>query len=273
MESKLMIHVISLGAGVQSSTMALMAKHGELGYDVDCAIFADTGAEPEGVYTWLDWLETQIPFPVYRVSHGNLYEHIMRPDTDKSRFVSVPFYTDASGRAGMTRRQCTREYKIAPLQKKQRELIGLKKGQHGPKHVALKSLIGISLDEMQRMKDSGKGYIENVWPLIDLRMTRRDCLQWMTDKGYPEPTKSACTFCPYHDNEMWRDMRDNDPTSWDQAVEVDRHLRSGSIFQRKLGSDLYLHNDLVPLEDVDLQTPEDRGQINFLDECDGMCGV
>ena len=44
-----MIRILSLGAGVQSSTLALMIAHGELPM-VDHAIFADTGAEPAGVY-------------------------------------------------------------------------------------------------------------------------------------------------------------------------------------------------------------------------------
>ena len=40
-----MLRVISLGAGVQSTTMALMAAHGEIGPMPDCAIFADTGCQ------------------------------------------------------------------------------------------------------------------------------------------------------------------------------------------------------------------------------------
>lgn len=62
---------LSLGAGVQSSTLALMIAHGEL-EPVEAAIFADTGWEPRKVYEWLDWLEKQLPFPVHRVQHGNL---------------------------------------------------------------------------------------------------------------------------------------------------------------------------------------------------------
>lgn len=62
---------LSLGAGVQSSTLALMIAHGEI-EPVDAAIFADTQWEPSHVYDWLDWLEKQLPFPVYRVTHGNL---------------------------------------------------------------------------------------------------------------------------------------------------------------------------------------------------------
>ena len=63
-----MLNALSLGAGVQSSTLALMAMQGEVEPMPDCAIFADTGDEPKAVYEWLKWLETQLPFPVYHVS-------------------------------------------------------------------------------------------------------------------------------------------------------------------------------------------------------------
>ena len=67
-----MKHIISLGAGVQSSALALMAAKGEITPMPDFAIFADTQAEPQSVYRWLDWLETQLPFPVHRVTKGDL---------------------------------------------------------------------------------------------------------------------------------------------------------------------------------------------------------
>ena len=67
-----MLNIISLGAGVQSSTMALMAAHGEITPMPDGAVFADTKREPAPVYVWLDWLEKQLPFPVHRVSKGDL---------------------------------------------------------------------------------------------------------------------------------------------------------------------------------------------------------
>lgn len=274
-----MKHVISLGAGVQSSTMALMAAHGEITPMPDCAIFADTQAEPDRVYEWLDWLETQLPFPVYRVSHKEgLLVNIMKMDVkgaDKERFISVPFFTDLHN-GGMTRRQCTREYKIAPIEKKVRELVGLAKGERVKKGQLLVSQwIGISTDEATRMKDSRTHWIECRWPLIEKRMNRTDCLNWMKANGYPEPAKSSCTFCPYHDNRTWRDMKKNDPKAWSQAVEVDNHLRSGAASDaRGMTTNLYLHRSLVPLEDVDLSTAEERGQINmFENECEGMCGV
>lgn len=274
-----MKHIISLGAGVQSSTMALMAAHGEITPMPDCAIFADTGAEPERVYEWLNWLEKQLPFPVYRVMHKTgLLENIMAQDVkgpEKDRFVSVPFFTD-SHNSGMTRRQCTREFKITPIEKKVRELCGLAKGERTKKGTKLVTQwIGISTDEATRMKDSRTHWIDHRWPLIEKRMNRTDCLTWMREKGYPEPAKSSCTFCPYHDNRTWRDMKDNDPKAWQQAIEVDDHLRSGSAsVARGMTANLYLHRSLVPLRAVDLSTAEERGQINmFENECEGMCGV
>jgi 3'-phosphoadenosine 5'-phosphosulfate sulfotransferase (PAPS reductase)/FAD synthetase len=69
------IHILSLGAGVQSSTLALMAAAGEVTPMPAAAIFADTQDEPASVYRWLDWLEKQLPFPVYRVTAGKSFNN------------------------------------------------------------------------------------------------------------------------------------------------------------------------------------------------------
>ncbi len=68
--------VISLGAGVQSSTMALMAANGELPKP-DCAIFADTGYEPKAVYRYLEFLKKVLPYPIYNVSKGNIRDDML----------------------------------------------------------------------------------------------------------------------------------------------------------------------------------------------------
>ena len=62
--------VMSLGGGIQSSVMALMA--GERAFDrvPDCAIFADTHWEPPSVYDHIEWLEGQLRFPLYVVDNG-----------------------------------------------------------------------------------------------------------------------------------------------------------------------------------------------------------
>lgn len=271
-----MLRVISLGAGVQSTTMALMAAHGEIGPLPDCAIFADTGWEPQHVYDHLDWLESRLPYPVHRVSNGNI-RHALT-STEKGRYASVPFFLKTTNglvwEKGMSRRQCTSEYKLKPLHWKMRELLG--KGRRD--RIAPNSIevwIGISTDEAQRMKPSHAAWMTNRWPLIEAGMSRAACLDWMEKAQYPRPPKSSCIGCPFHNDAMWRDMKLNDPASWDDAVEVDRTIRNGgTAFNRDIRGEQYMHSSLRPLDEVDFSNLEDRGQLNmFNNECLGMCGV
>lgn len=266
--------VISLGAGVQSSVMALMAAKGEITPMPDCAIFADTQAEPDHVYEWLDWLETQLPFPIHRVTAGNLRDDLITSAQTGARVPNPPLFLKTPQSDGMLFRYCTTDYKITPIYKKLRELIGLKPRQRAPKEVVVEQWIGISQDEIQRMKMSRDKWVENRWPLLEKRMSRLLCLQWMKDNGYNElPRKSACTFCPYHDNATWREMRANDKKSWTEAVVVDHLIRDG-INQTAEGNKLYLHRSRVPLDEADLSDPAENQQtFSFMDECDGMCGV
>ena len=271
-----MINIISLGAGVQSSTMALMAACGEITPMPDAAIFADTQWEGKRVYQWLDWLEKQLPFPVYRVSKGSLRENLLTNSTGQ-RFAAVPWHMKMpDGTAAMGRRQCTSEYKIGPIHQKIRELIGLQPRQRGPKHVAVTQWIGISQDEIQRMKMSRHKYIEHIWPLVDKRMNRNDCLKWMERNGYPEPAKSSCIGCPYHNDSQWRDIRDNSPEEWADVVMVDNKIRNhiGMNPAKPKRGQQFMHRSLKPLAEVDLSTAADRGQLDmFNNECEGMCGV
>jgi hypothetical protein len=62
------LRVLSLGAGVQSTTLALMAAHGEIGPMSDCAIFADTGWEPSAVREHLAWLMSAGVLPFRSIS-------------------------------------------------------------------------------------------------------------------------------------------------------------------------------------------------------------
>lgn len=269
-----MLTVISLGAGVQSSVMALMAAKGQITPMPDCAIFADTQSEPDHIYEWLDWLETQLPFPVYRISVGSLRDDLIASARTRSRVPNPPLFLKTPTSDGMLLRQCTSDYKIQPIFKKLRELIGLKYRQRAPKEVAVEQWIGISQDEIQRMKMAPHKWIENRWPLLEHRMSRLHCLEWMRDNGYNElPKKSACTFCPYHDNATWRKMKEEDPKSWFDAVEVDHAIRGG-INKTTEGNQMFLHRSRVPLEEADLSDPsENQEAFTFMDECEGMCGI
>ena len=144
------LHIISLGAGVQSSTMSLMAAKGEISPMPAAAIFADTQAEPKKVYEFLDWLEKQLPFPVYRVTAGSLEADALRIRTKRDGTgewipSAIPAYVITNqGALGQMPRQCTHDFKLTPLWRKQRALMK----EHGVKKCVL--WIGISYDECHR---------------------------------------------------------------------------------------------------------------------------
>lgn len=271
------MRVLSLGAGVQSTTLALMAARGLIGPMPDCAIFADTQAEPQGVYDHLDWLERELPFPVYRVTAGDLTADILRDEnTTGQRFASLPLhFRNADGTAGFGRRQCTKEYKIEPIERKVRELIGLKFRQRAPKVATVEQWIGISTDEIQRVKDSRTRWIRHRWPLVEARLDRQACRSWFAEH-YPGRTlaKSACCYCPFRSNAAWAEIRADGP-SWAMAVKVDNALRAGSLVARGMRSIPYVHRSLMPLEDVVFtDAPDDLfDPLGFANECEGMCGV
>ena len=269
-----MIRILSLGLGLQSVTLARMILRGDLPA-VDAMIFADPGWESASTYQTLALMQqecSEAGIPLHVVSKGNIRADIMQGG---SRFASLPAYTrDAQGKAAILRRQCTNEYKLAPLRQKERELAGLAKGARCPSPV-VQRLIGISLDEVQRMKDSRDAYAVNTYPLVDAGMSRHDCRQWLKRNGYTEPEKSACVGCPFHSDAYWRDKKRNAPQEFAEAVAVDAQIRTGL---HKVQCEGYLHRSLVPLALVDFSSAEDNGQETlwgdaFGNECEGMCGL
>jgi hypothetical protein len=264
------LRILSLGAGVQSSTLALMIAKGEIPM-VDCAIFADTKGEPKAVYKWLDWLEKQLNYPVYKVSKGNLKEDMINAIDGKYNFLSVPLYTRnaETGKKGLLRRQCTADYKILPVNKKVRELLGLQLNEKRKKGTKVEMLMGISMDEVYRVKENRLKYINNVYPLIELGMNRKDCLAWFKKHKYPTPPRSACTFCPFHNNSEWRNIKEN-KEEWNEVVELDRLIRKGT---KKKKDEVFLHNSCLPIDQVDFtEKPDDQLDL-FNNECEGMCGI
>ncbi len=280
-----MINVINLGAGVQSSTMALMAAKGEITPMPDCAIFADTQAEPDSVYEWLDWLEKELPFPVYRVTKGSLTEKSLTPaiatakaknykEGEKYMKRIIPLFgkmPDGEVVAALGR-SCTADYKIRPIEKKIEEIANIKRGE---KDLKVTQWIGISYDELQRMKESRKPWTQLRFPLIELQMHRHHCKQWMKKNGYPEPPRSACYYCPFHSDEEWRRLRNDEPLFFKKAILFDKQITELSKQDKAMKMEAYLHRSCKPLDEIDFDSDEDKGQLtwDFMAECEGMCGV
>ena len=278
--------VLSLGAGVQSSVLALLLSRSDssladLGYPKpDIAIFADTGWEPEYVYRHLGWLEDQLDFPLVRVSSGNIKENLRKGRTVSGHpFIDIPLFTvSADGKKGILRRQCTNHYKIDPIHKKVRVMAGGKPGRPFPKDRRVEMWLGISTDEASRMKPSRETWVDHRWPLVDLRMSRQDCVEWFATQ-YPgrQLRRSACVICPYRSDGHWVELRESEPESYREAVEFDRWLRKSKSnpVRRLLGGRPYLHYSRRPLASaIESKVMLGTETVNYFnEECEGHCGV
>ena len=264
--------IISLGAGVQSSAMAIMAAKGDFP-SVDCAIFADTGYEPKAVYKYLDFLKKILPYPIHIVAKGNIKDDMINSIDNGTRFPTAPFFTKNSetNKKGMLRRQCTNDYKIQPIRQKIRQLCNVAKGKHFPKDKYVEQWIGISTDEAQRMKPARDKYILNRHPLIEAKMSRQDCINYLKKHNIPLPEKSACIVCPYHNDSYWHFMKTERPEEFAEAVDFDKQVRT---ITRKEDEQIFVHRSCKPLDEVEFDKKETDKQLDmFNNECEGMCGV
>ena len=177
--------ILNLGAGVQSTTIALMGIQNwhywlctePLPYPavglIDYAIFADTQEEPQAVYGHLEWLKAQCErfFPVLVRTAGKLGDDLIKgipirnkgPVFNETRFVSIPaFLAQAEGeRDGMIPRQCTSDYKVAVIERTiRREILKLEPRQRVPTDSEITQLMGLSYDEggrIMRVKAAKQG--------------------------------------------------------------------------------------------------------------------
>jgi hypothetical protein len=266
------LRVLSFGGGVQSTAMLLMALHREIGPLPDAVIMADTGWEGVRTYAHVEWTREQVnrmtngQVQFIVTSGGNIREDQIRQSQGaEGRVAAVPYFT-ANGGRGM--RQCTSEYKLEPLTQAQRGLLGVMKGSRVPAGTQVEVWIGISTDEIIRAKHAAKPWQVNRFPLIEAGISRNDCRSWLEAKGYPQPPKSACVGCPYHDDWQWADMARNAPADFADACEVDDIIRRGNS---KMTNDQFTHRSLRPLRDVKFAGVE-NGDL-FDADCEGMCGL
>ncbi len=285
-------HILNLGAGVQSTALYLMSHRQdepELVPRFDFAIFADTQEEPRAVYDHLEWLKSLGGPPILTDTAGKLGDDLLggknSTGQNLTRYASIPTFCidrKMDTEPGRNIRQCTKEYKIEIIERAiRRQVLGLAYRQRMPKDVRIIQYMGLSFDEPGRIikvqaRFQAIPWAEPRFPLFDLEMTRRGCLEYLkTAAPGRDVPRSACVFCPYRDNAEWRRIRAI-PEEWARACQIDDALRGDSRAALGMEKTMYLHRSCKPLREAPIDTPESRGEqytFGFAAECEGMCGV
>ena len=232
------------------------------------------GSRPH-VYEHLEWLSRELNYPVYRTAiTPSLKERVSSRASHSGGvgYIDIPVYLKGATRAenGIGARHCTENYKIVPIRRKIRELLGL--GRRSRVSAQVEQWLGISRDEAGRMKDSRVRFITNRYPLIEAGMSRADCKRWWSERYERPVAKSACIACPYQPQSRWLETKARYPEIFAELVEIDANLRDSGLMYLK---EPYLHSSRLPLDQaVDLTAAQGRFEVDgFGNECEGHCGV
>ena len=277
-----MINIVSFGGGVQSTALAAMVLEGVVERP-DLWLFSDTGDEPEEVYTHVErWgnILTDAGMDFRTVSRygeekfQSLSDHVLtRIDKGLGGVSYPPLYVKRIKRGGRMPlwRGCTRSFKSRVLDKESKKFAKVPRGYKGPPTV--NKWLGISYDEMSRMRISQEKWFDFWYPLVDLKITRQMCIDFLKSIGETAP-RSACVYCPFHSDKEWARVKQN-PNDWKKVVEFERKFHE--IWERDGGfgglkSKPYLHESGQPIDEVKFENKEET--FNAWDqECAGICGV
>lgn len=240
----------SYGGGTQSIARWRLIELGKLPMP-DIIIMADTSREARRTWRY-NW--THI-FPRMYAAGANVHiaPHELATvdlyrEKDGVKTLLMPVFTQT----GKLSTFCSNEWKTRVVRRYLKSLYG--------KDFECITWLGMSIDEIERLKPSDVKWAENHWPLCDMpvsggygvRMTRADCEQIVMDAGLPPPPKSACRNCPHTTNPVWLDMKENDPDEFALSVADDYQLRA----EDKQGG-VWLHPDRIPLDQVDFTKPSE----------------
>lgn len=269
--------ILSCGAGMQSTALALMSCENAMGLSgpfpmipvYDAVIFCNLGFEPLWVMKQVAFIQNACREAgiLFKMLDAPLYQDLMR-NFGERRTVSIPWWTlKADGHKAKMPRNCTIDYKVEMISKYVRwNLLGYAKGQRlrDEDKKAHEMHMGFSFEEQRRCKESISPMFVNVFPLVELGLTRVDNYAYILERWGLETRASACTFCPFHKNAFFQYLRENEPAEYQKLCEVDCLLRDKKPMP-PMDSELFISQsrkrlcDLTPEECDDAEYFEYRG--------------
>lgn len=244
------VRVLSFGGGVQTTALAVMWVRGEI--EADIAVMSDTGGETPETYQHVDVVARFLAEHGERLEIVTHADGVSLEDWTLTRSTPIPIRT----RNALGHRQCTNKWKIEPVKRYARNL--------GAKHLTM--ILGISLDEYQRMKPDREKWVTREYPLIDCKLTRADCREIVREAGLPDPPKSACFYCPLQGGDRWRWLAAEHPDLFARSEALEAAINT----RRSAGDTAYLTSKLVPLREIVTAGAMLPG---MAEECEGVCFV
>jgi len=265
-----MMRIFSNGGGVQSAAALVLSAQGKINFPVH--VFANVGDDSENPETIKYVAEVMKPYAkkhgvgFYEISKATqerviqetLYEYINRI----KRSIPIPMRLLPTGAPG--NRTCTIKFKIEVID---RWIAQNRTGDD------VSVGLGITVDEFQRARrfepEQVRGFTKQItYPLLDVGISRNECLRILNDASLPIPQKSSCWFCPYQHKSQWLQLKIHHPDLFEAAINMEDMLIER---RHSLGKDaVYFTDACVPLEDAL------GGQMMFdeLENCEsGYCMV
>ena len=227
--------VWSYGGGTQSVAIAVLILQGKLPRP-DYIVMADTGRERRRTF---DYLANVVQPALNAAGLGVVVvnkDDFRAPDlySKADDTLLIPAYTTQAGRVGKLPTFCSKEWKARVVRRYLTEVCGVQ---------SYDQWLGFSVDELERMKHNEIKEVTNVYPLIDLRLSRANCAALVEAYGWPSPPKSACWMCPNRADPNWLQMRRDDPDDFHRAVMFEREIQQRDPH-------VWLHSSGVPLDQV-----------------------
>lgn len=196
-----MIRVLSFGAGVQTTALAILVIQGKL--KVDVVVFADTGVEKPETY----WYMESYTKPEFEKAHVPF--EVIRNDRPGYEATLYDYYWSRRDLPSVQWRRCTDHYKLRPMKRRYRKDVHM--------------LIGFSIDEIERTNRPRTLWATESYPLIEMGLSASDCHFIINDFGWPIPLKSSCYICPFQPVIEWNWLKMNQPALFLKALALEEH--------------------------------------------------
>ena len=248
---------LSYGAGMQTFCLLVMAEQNEI--QIDEVVFADTGAEHPETYEHIEKTAKPIcerigiPFTTVHMEKSlddisGLTEEqlaqykkmLLSASHLKTRTERKAAHSEYHRANGITKRTvtslrdeiiarrrvpsinpsarwCTSDAKIVPIYK------GFVRPaqERGEYMKPATAIIGLGYEELTRMYKPHLAEYTVEYPLIDQKMKRQDCVEYVRKHGYESPPKSGCYFCPFQGPGQWKQLREKHPDLFNDAMQLE----------------------------------------------------